>query len=229
MNLLWEFDRNNVKNDWHFFPPCTQNTILEVKCSIYCGSSLEIFGTARKLWLEFVLEHLLWIFVINVIKGPFKMAILHLSWDDAWFLRLFQTQRKRTNGSYQSCRLTLQILIARIWVWRWPGKRKRKLCSWTDIWMGQLKNWSGGTYSLPIYHINLCCIYSVFKVLMFSTSSQKIFLPQESSKKLQCSWSQLPLQSLGIHLIHLWPLPTSWSSHILLLSHADHNNGNQHL
>lgn len=135
-------------------------------------------GITRKLWQKFLLEYLLCLFVINVIKGPFKMAIWHLSWDDASFVRLFKTQRKRTNGSYQSCRLTLQILMARTRLWRWLGKRKWR--RWTDIWVGQVKKPRlvnlFFAYFVPI---NFCCISSVFNALMsslFTTRSEKIFL-----------------------------------------------------
>lgn len=82
----WIYSGNSVKEckEWPtFFQPCTQNNTLKAKRSIYCSSSWEIFDTARKLWAEFLLEHLLCLLVDNIIKGPFIRVILHLSWDDA--------------------------------------------------------------------------------------------------------------------------------------------------
>lgn len=98
-------------------------------------------------------------------------------------------------------------------------------------WMGAgEKGRSKTNYSSHIlFPTKLCydlqCLKGIAVLFGFH---QRIFF-NESSKKSQCRWSQLLLQPLDIHTIHLDPLPTFCSSHNLLLSHADHTNGNMSL
>lgn len=83
--LVFFFSGNSVKECKErqtFFHLYTKINTLKANHSIYWGSSWEVFDTARKLWAEFLLEHLLWLLVDNIIKEPFTRVILHVSWDD---------------------------------------------------------------------------------------------------------------------------------------------------
>lgn len=118
-------------------------------------------------------------------------------------------------------------------VHRWQGGKKKKGESSTDRHLDRVGEWEEWDNLFFAYFVSN-------QVMMWSTVSYKyythfspppmsrFFLFKESSKNYNALEASFPFQSLGIHPIHLKPFPASWSSHNLLLTHADHTNGNLH-